>query len=328
MKLGSLELGSVFLAPLAGISDSAFRIICKRFGADAVYTEMVSSEGLSRENERSVELLKFTGEEHPIGIQLFGRDPERMAASASQVESLGPDFIDINFACPARRIVNRGGGCALMRKPEAVGRIAAAVVGATGLPVTAKIRLGWDDESINAVEVVGVLESAGVKAVAVHGRTYRQGFKGVSSWEEVARVKRNSGIPIILSGDITSPERAERAFQATDCDAIMIGRGVYGRPWIFAAIKAHFKGEPFTPPGFDEIRRVVLDHVDLAIARLGEDTAVMRFRKHLLWYTKGLPGVVALRPAVSRLWTRQAVVEMLDRLSENLASSEAQDGKR
>jgi tRNA-dihydrouridine synthase len=173
-----------------------------------------------------------------------------------------------------------------------------------------------------------VLEGSGVKAVTVHGRTFRQGFKGVSSWDEVARVKRSAGIPVILSGDVTSPELAERAFAETGCDAIMIGRGVYGRPWIFAAIKAHFNGEPFTAPGFDRLRRVVLDHVDLAIDHLGEDTAVMRFRKHLLWYTKGLPGVVALRPAVSKLWTRQAVVEMLEKLSENLASSEARDGKQ
>jgi tRNA-dihydrouridine synthase B len=327
MELNSLEMGRIFLAPLAGISDSAFRTICKRFGADTVYTEMVSSEGLSRENERSVELLKFGDEERPIGIQLFGRDPHRMAASARQLESLRPDLIDINFACPSRRIVNRGGGCALMREPELVGRIASAVAEATDLPVTAKIRIGWDDDSINAEEIVRVLEGAGVKAVAVHGRTYRQGFKGVSSWEEVARVKRNAGIPVILSGDVTSPELAERAFEETGCDAIMIGRGVYGRPWIFSAIRAHFNGEPFTPPGFDRLRRVILDHVDLAIANLGEDTAVMRFRKHLLWYTKGLPGVVALRPEVSRLWTRQAVVEMLDRLQENLVSSEAHDGK-
>jgi len=315
MKLGSLELGRIFLAPLSGISDSSFRTICKRFGADTVYTEMVSSEGLSRENEGSVELLKFRDEEHPIGVQLFGQDPERMAASARQVASLGPDLIDMNFACPARRIINRGGGCALMREPETVGRIASAVVEATDLPVTAKIRIGWDHESINAVEIVGVLEDAGVKAVAIHGRTYRQGFKGVSSWEEVARVKRNSGIPIILSGDVTSPETAERAFEETGGDAIMIGRAVYGRPWIFNAIKAHFKGEPFTAPGFDEVRRVILDHVDMGIAQLGEETAVMRFRKHLLWYTKGMRGVVALRPAVSRVSTRQEVGMMLDRLS-------------
>jgi nifR3 family TIM-barrel protein len=215
-----------------------------------------------------------------------------------------------------------------MREPETVASISSAVVGAVDLPVTAKIRIGWDDDSINAVEIVKVLEDAGVGAVAVHGRTYRQGFKGVSSWEEVARVKRAAGIPVILSGDVTSPEEAERAFTETGCDAIMIGRAVYGRPWIFAAIHAHFGGEDFTPPTFDEIRGIILGHVDMAIADLGEETAVMRFRKHLLWYTKGMPGVVALRPAVSRVSTREEIEKMLDRLSENLGRSEAIDGKR
>jgi len=315
MKLGSTELGRIFLAPLSGVADSSFRRICKRFGADTVYSEMVSSEGLSRENERTVDVLRFSDEEHPIGVQLFGRDPERMAASARQVESLKPDMIDLNFSCPARRIVFRGGGCALMREPETVSRIASAVVKATDLPVTAKIRIGWDNENINALEITKILEDAGVLAVAVHGRTCRQGFKGVSSWEEVARVKRAAGIPIILSGDVTSAEAAERALKETGCDAVMVGRAVYGRPWIFKAIHAHLEKKEFTPPAFEEMRQVILDHVDLGIAYLGEETAVMRFRKHLLWYTKGLPGVVALRPAVSRVATRQEVEMMLDRLS-------------
>jgi nifR3 family TIM-barrel protein len=315
MKLASAELGRIFLAPLSGIADSPFRRICKRFGADTVYTEMVSSEGLSRENEKSVELLRFTVEEHPISIQLFGRDADRMAASARQVESLEPDMIDMNFACPARRIVSRGGGCALMREPETVSRIATAVVEATALPVTAKIRIGWDDESINALEITKVLEDAGVAAVAIHGRTWRQGFKGSSRWEEVARVKRAAGIPIILSGDVTSPETAERAFRETGCDAIMIGRAVYGRPWIFKAIHAHFENKEFSVPGFEEMRQVILDQVDMGIAAIGEENAVMRFRKHLLWYTKGIPGVVALRPAVSRVSTRHEVEKMLDKLS-------------
>ncbi len=328
MKLGSTELGRIFLAPLSGVADSPFRCICKRFGADTVYSEMVSSEGLSRENERTVEVLRFTDEEHPIGVQLFGRDPERMATSARQVEGLKPDLIDMNFACPARRIVSRGGGCALMREPETLSRIASAVVKATDLPVTAKIRIGWDDENINALEITSILEDAGVLAVAIHGRTWRQGFKGISSWEEVARVKRAAGIPVILSGDVTSGETAERALQKTGCDAVMVGRAVYGLPWIFKAIHAYLKGEEFTVPRFGEMRQVILDHVDMGIATLGEETAVMRFRKHLLWYTKGMPGVVALRPAVSRVATRQEVEMMLDRLSENLGSSEAIDGKR
>ena len=314
MKLASVEMGRIFLAPLSGVADSPFRRICKRFGADTVYSEMVSSEGLSRENERTLEVLRFTEEERPIGIQLFGRSAARMASSARIVERMGPDLIDMNFACPVRRIVSRGTGCALMLEPETISRIASAVVGATDLPVTAKIRIGWDDKNINALEIARILEDAGVAAVAVHGRTCKQGFKGRSSWSEVARVKQGVRIPVILSGDVTSPEMGEQALRETGCDAIMIGRGAYGRPWIFAAVHACLKGEEFSAPGFEDVRRVILEHLDLAIAALGEHLAVVRFRKHLLWYTKGMPGVVALRPAVSRVAGRREVETLLDRL--------------
>jgi tRNA-dihydrouridine synthase B len=314
MNLDSRDLGRIFLAPLSGISDSPFRRICKRFGADTVYSEMVSSEGLSRRNPASDGLISFHEDERPIGIQIFGRDPARMADAASIVETRKPDFIDINISCPARKIVSRGAGCALMRDPVKAAKIAEAVVGATRLPVTAKIRLGWEDKSINAVRVAKVLEDAGVGALSVHGRTWEQGFAGVASWEEVAHVKRSVTVPVVLSGDVTSPESARRAFDETGCDAVMIGRGVYGRPWIFRSIHLSLEGRSPHEPTPREKVDVILAHLDMGIAEYGERVATVRFRKHMLWYTKGLAGVAALRPAMSRVVCRQDVVDLACRL--------------
>jgi tRNA-dihydrouridine synthase B len=316
MRLRSVDLGRVFLAPLSGVSDSPFRRICKRFGADTVYTEMTSSEGLARGNLRTLNVMRFHASERPVGIQIFGRNHERMAAAARLAEEKGADFIDLNMSCPARKIVAKGVGCALLREPRTIGRIAEAVVAATSLPVTAKIRIGWDEGSMNGVEVAGILEAAGIAAICVHGRTWRQGFAGRSSWPHVAAVKRSVGVPVILSGDVTTPAAASSAFDVTGCDAVMVGRAVFGRPWIFEAIHSHFGGGSYVDPGPDRIGRVILDHLDLAIGDYGERAAVVRFRKHLLWYTRGMAGVVALRPAMSTVSSRLDVVGVLSRLAE------------
>jgi tRNA-dihydrouridine synthase B len=272
---------------------------------------MVSSQGLTRGNRGTPDVFHFHEEERPIGVQLFGSEPGRMADSAAIVAESGPDFMDINFSCPARKIVTRGAGCALMRDPEKAGEIAGAVARATELPVTAKIRLGWDKESMNAGRLVAILADKGVAAVAVHGRTWKQGFSGAASWDEVAKVKRTSRIPVILSGDIFSPEAARRGLEETGCDAVMVARGAYGRPWIFRAILRHMAGEAAPEPTAKEKQDVILAHLDLAIEQYGEKLAVVRFRKHLLWYTKGMRGVVALRPAVSHIESRREIVEIL-----------------
>jgi tRNA-dihydrouridine synthase B len=237
-----------------------------------------------------------------------------MADAAAIVAASGPDFIDLNFSCPARKIVARGAGCALMRDPAKAWGIARAVVAATDLPVTAKIRLGWDDDDLNAAELAGRLENAGVKAVAVHGRTWKQGFRERASWDGVVEVKRAVGIPVILSGDIFTPEDAVRAFDETGCDAIMVARGVYGRPWIFRSIRNRLAGGVEGEPVGDEKRDVVLRHLDLVIERYGERIGAVRFRKHLLWYTKGVRGVVAWRQAMSHVESRQEIAEILSRL--------------
>ena len=314
MKLESRELGRIFLAPLSGVADSPFRRICKRFGAEVVLSEMVSSEGLIRQRPKSLAFLRFHEEERPIGIQIFGHDAGRMAEATAIVEEAKPDFIDINMACPSRKIVRRGAGCALMREPREAGDIAARVVAATGLPVTAKLRIGWDEDSINALEVGRVLEDSGIKALSVHGRTFRQGFGGTSCWEEVARVKRGVGVPVVLSGDITSAADAERALTETGCDAVMVGRGTYGRPWIFREIRDHLARRPYEVPGPREMVRTILAHLDLGITEFGEKVATVRFRKHLLWYTRGIPHVVALRPSMSTIRTRAEVSRLLGRL--------------
>jgi tRNA-dihydrouridine synthase B len=316
MIVGLRELGRVFLAPLSGVADSPFRRICKRFGADTVYTEMVSCQGLTRGSEKTGQVFRFEEEERPIGVQLFGSDPDRMAASAALIEAAKPDFMDINLSCPARKIVTRGAGCALMRDLPKAEKVAKAVVRATTLPVTAKIRLGWDERSINAVRVAVALEDSGIAAIAVHGRTWEQGFKGEARWDEVAKVKRSVGVPIILSGDIFSPDAAMRAFGETGCDAVMVARGVYGRPWIFRSIKCRLSGEPDWQPTFAERKATILEHLDLVLRWYGEPFGAVRFRKHLLWYTKGVHGVVALRPSISRVGSLREIEAVLSRLME------------
>jgi nifR3 family TIM-barrel protein len=260
-------------------------------------------------------MIRFHDEERPIGIQIFGRDPGRMADSAVVIEKeMRPDFIDINMACPARKIVSKGVGCALMREPDLAREIAASVTRSVALPVTAKLRIGWDNDSINASFIAQVLEEVGIAAVSVHGRTWKEGFKGEASWEEVARVKRAVAIPVVLSGDVRNPVDAERAFNETACDAVMIGRGVYGRPWVFRAIRDHLGGRVPEQPALSEIAETILGHLDLGVARYGERLATVRFRKHLLWYTKGMPRVVALRPVMSTVSSRRDVHDVLRKI--------------
>lgn len=306
--------GKVLLAPLAGISDSPFRRICKDFGAEGVYTEMISSEGLTRKNLRTAELTQFTAGERPIGVQLFGKRPARMAEAARLIEELEPNLIDINACCPARRVSSKGSGAGLLRTPDLLREIVGAVVGATKLPVTVKLRIGWDDESINATETARIAEEEGAVAVCMHGRTAKQGFRGRSEWSRVAEVKAAVGIPVILTGDIMNPEDAGRGLKETGCDAVMVGRGCFGRPWIFRQIiELRDKGSCATFPE-SEMRAVALRHLGLMIEAFGEKMGVLRFRKHLLWYTKGLYGVVALRQQMSHAHSRDEVAALLDRI--------------
>jgi nifR3 family TIM-barrel protein len=321
--------GKVLLAPLSGISDSPFRRICKGFGADAVYSEMISSEGLTRKNARSADLAGFTEEERPIGIQLFGKRPERMAEAARVIEEVGPDLIDINLCCPARRVVSKGGGAALLKDTRLSAGIIRAVVGATSLPVTVKIRIGWDEDSINAVEMTRIAEEEGAVAIGVHGRTSKQGFRGWSDWDRVVEVKDAARIPVILTGDIMTPEDVSIGFEATGCDAVMVARGSFGRPWIFAQAREYMETGAYTEFPIERISEVALRHLDLMIEISGERMGVLRFRKHLLWYTKGLHGVVALRRQMSNLSQKAEVAALLDRaISDTVKRRQARGEER
>ncbi|MFH0777861.1 MAG: tRNA dihydrouridine synthase DusB [Candidatus Eisenbacteria bacterium] len=305
--IGTVAIESpLVLAPLAGIADSSFRLVCKEQGASLVYTEMVSADGLVRGNERTLELLSFSEAERKIGIQLFGSDPDVMARAAEKAAAFSPDLIDLNFGCPARKVVGRQAGCALLNNLVLLRKIAASVVSAVDIPVTAKIRSGWDARSINADKVAGMLEDCGVKAVTVHARSRADKFKGKADWEIIARTKESVSIPVIGNGDVTDPGDVERMLKETDCDAVMIGRGALGNPWIFSRARHLLAtGEPLPPPSVRELLRVALRHLELARASsgrgdTGEDVAAVEMRKHIGWYAKGLPGSKKFKQEVNR----------------------------
>jgi len=321
--IGNLTLDSrLALAPLAGIADSTFRLLCKEKGASLVCTEMVSADGLVRGNAQTLALLSFSEAERPIAIQIFGSDPDVMARAADKAMAFTPDIIDLNFGCPARKIIGKQAGCALLNNLALLRRIAAAVVSTVDVPVTAKIRSGWDETSINADKVSAMLEDCGVKAVTVHARSRADKFTGRANWEVIARVKSSVGIPVIGNGDVMIPQDAARMIEETGCDAVMIGRGALGNPWIFSRT-GHFlaTGELYPPPSEKERLELLLRHVALA-----EEKAV-GMRKHIGWYTKGLPQSSRLRQEANRAGSfaemRKLIVTFASSLGVELESPPA-----
>ncbi len=307
--LEALRDGSVplYLAPQAGVSESPFRRVCRRFGADVVVSEFVSAEGIRRQNERTLEYLHFEEEERPIGVQIFGADPGAMGEAAAFVgEAFRPDFIDINFGCPVKKIVKRNGGSGCLRDLSLVAAVVRAVDAATPLPVTVKIRSGWDEATRDPVAIGRVCEDAGARALTLHPRTRTQMYSGEAAWTEIADVVAALDIPVIGNGDIRSGEDAARMRRETGCAGIMIARGSHGRPWIFAQARAARAGSPVpADPGPEERFGIVLEHARNAIAfEADEVRAMLEFRKHLGWYTRGLPDGRRLRQelfAVDRL---------------------------
>jgi tRNA-dihydrouridine synthase B len=287
----------LILAPLAGVADSIFRCICRSLGADITWSEMVSADGLVRNHAKSMDVVAFTEQERPYGVQLFGHDPQTMACAARKVLKLKPDFIDLNFGCPVPKVVKRNAGAALMREPKVIGEITSAVVSeVSGLPVTAKIRSGWDAGRLNYMQVAGELFCAGISAIVLHPRTRSQGFTGRSDWSQIARLKETSPVPVIGSGDVYEPRDAVEMFETTGCDAVMFGRGVMGNPWLFARVRAIIDGRP--DPGLPTLAerfRLAGLHAEMMAERLGEQHSILQMRKHLGWYTKGLPGASELR---------------------------------
>ena len=294
----------LFLAPMAGVAEAPFRRLCKRFGADVVVTEFLSSEGLRRGSARTFEMASFAPEERPIGIQIFGSDPSAMAEAAALVtENFGPEFVDINFGCPVKKVVKRSGGSGCLKDLGLVTDIVRAVVAATPLPVTAKIRSGWDEATRDPVSIALRCQEAGARALTLHPRTRAQGFSGHARWDEIAAVVRALDIPVIGNGDIRTAEDVVGMREETGCAGVMIARGSFGNPWIFAAARALLEGRPRPPaPTPAERFEVALQHARLA-AEIDGDTPrmVVEFRKHLGWYTRGLRGGAELRDRLHRV---------------------------
>ncbi len=316
-KVGALEFDRpLLLAPMEDVSERPFRRLCRRHGADLVYTEFVSSEGLIRAAARTRAKIALAPDEHPVGIQLYGNREEALVEAAVLSEAVGPDLIDINFGCPAKKIACKkegvGAGAGLLRDPDLLLRLTRAVVRAVALPVTVKTRLGWDDGAVIIEDLARRLEDTGIAALTLHARTRCQGYKGEADWSWIERVKRVVSIPVVGNGDVREPADARRMFDQTGCDAVMIGRGAIGNPWLFARARALMRGEPDPgPPTLAERVEAYLELLDAAVEEKGEPRGVYEVRKHLTGFVKEVHGVHALRNRIMQERTREAVRERI-----------------
>lgn len=313
LKIGSVELeNNLILGPMAGVTDMPFRLLCREQGCGAAYTEMVSAKAIFYGNQNTFDLMKVCGEEGPVALQLFGSDPQILSDMAARVEDGPFAWIDINMGCPVPKVVNNGEGSALMKEPKKAEKILTELVRKVKKPVTVKMRKGFDETEGDAVELSRIAESCGVSAVAVHGRTRKQFYSGKADWDVIRRVKEAVKIPVIGNGDIFTPEDAGRMFEETGCDGIMIARGARGNPWIFSEILHYLEtGELLPKPGPDEIRGMILKHAGLLAECKGEYTAVREMRKHVGWYTAGLPHSAAFRNDVNQVETLAQLTELV-----------------
>ncbi|WP_314537224.1 tRNA dihydrouridine synthase DusB [uncultured Selenomonas sp.] len=314
MKLGAFTFDDpIFLAPMAGVTDTAYRVIAHGMGCPLAFAEMVSSQGIHYRNEHTMNMLRTEPEERPIAMQIFAKSAAMAAEAAAYIEALGTaDILDFNMGCPAPKVVKNGEGSALMRDPKRAEEILTAIRRATRLPFTVKMRLGWDDASRNAVEIARMAEAVGVDAVAVHGRTREQFYSGNADYAAIAAVKRAVRIPVIVSGDVRRPADLKRALEITGADAVMIGRGAQGNPWIFPQL-IHWlhTGEELPPPTLAERAAVILRHLDLLVGYKGEYIGIREMRKHAAWYTRGLKGSAELRERFNRATSRTEFAEIL-----------------
>ena len=303
LRIGNLILDNpFFLAPLAGITDAPMRRLCKEQGAALVFSEMISAKGLWYGDKNTSRLLKHYDDEKPVAFQIFGHEPEVMAFAARELSMLTCAAIDINMGCPVPKIVRNNEGSALLKNPELVYDVVAAVVKNSDKPVTVKIRSGWDEESINAVEISHAISAAGASAITVHGRTRQQYYSGNADWDIIADVKRAVNIPVVGNGDVVSAESALDMIRKTGCDFVMIGRGALGNPWIFKEVTAAWKGEKMpVPPSKEDKKHMMLRHLDDLADLKGAYAAVREMRKHVGWYTRGLPGAAAFRKTVNNI---------------------------
>lgn len=319
MKIGNVEISGVAaLAPMAGVADKAFRELCVKFGASYVVSEMVSSRGISFANEKTLNLLEISEKEHPCAIQIFGDDPQIMAEAAVFALQYKPDIIDINMGCPAPKVNKSGGGAVLMKSPELCGEIVNAVKKAVDVPVTVKIRKGWDENNINAPLVAKICEENGADAIAIHGRTREQMYKPNVDLDIIAQVKKAVKIPVIGNGDISCGKDAKEMFEKTGCDMVMIGRAALGNPWIFAEINQYVgKNGEYKYPSIEKKLEIMLEHVQAICAADGEKHGMLKARRHVAYYIKGLPGAAAFRNKACKLET----LAQLDELVKNIMKS-------
>ncbi len=307
--------GVAALAPMAGVADRAFREICSEFGAGYTVTEMVSAKGLCMCDRKSRELLKISALERPTAAQLFGDDPEFMAKAAVKALEFEPDAIDINMGCPAPKIAGNGGGSALMKQPELAERIVEAVVKAVDLPVTVKMRIGWDSENINCVDLARRCENAGAAAVAVHGRTKVQMYAPPVLPEHIAEVRKALSIDVIANGDVVDGVSAQKLMDETGCRAVMVGRGALGRPWVFEQINAYVqRGEILPEPPVEERMNIMLRHIERLCEYKGEKVGMLEARKHAAWYMKGIRGAAALRREICELKTVEDIYSIKEKV--------------
>lgn len=314
LKIGTVELeNNVILGPMAGVTDLPFRLLCREQGAGLVCMEMVSAKAVFYGNRNTKELLQVNPGERPVSLQLFGSDPEVLSDIAARLEEGPYDLFDLNMGCPVPKVVKNGEGSALMKDPKLVERILSSMVRALKKPVTVKIRKGFNDESVNAVEIARIAEGCGAAAVAVHGRTRKQYYSGKADWEIIRQVKEAVSIPVIGNGDVDSPEAAKRMLAETGCDGVMVARGAKGNPWIFKRITEYLETGRIPPkPSREEVKAMMLRHGEMMVEFKGEAAAMREMRKHVAWYTAGWPHSAALRNDINAVETMEALRELIE----------------
>lgn len=316
LKIGNVTLeNNLILAPMAGVTDLPFRLLCKEQGAGLICTEMISAKAIYFKNKNTETLMEIDERERPVSLQLFGSDPDLMAEIARQIEPRNFDILDINMGCPVPKVVNNGEGSALMKNPKLVHEIVSKVSKAIEKPLTVKIRKGFTEDCVNAVEIAKIAEDAGAAAIAVHGRTREQYYAGNADWDIIRQVKEAVSIPVIGNGDVDSPKKAEALVRETGCDGIMIGRVVQGNPWLFSQILHYQKtGELLPKPGMEEVKEMILRHAKMQLEYKGDYTGMREMRKHVAWYTTGMPHSAAVRRMVNEVESYEQLEELVGRM--------------
>lgn len=315
-KIGDVQINNPFvLAPMAGVTDLPFRKLCKEQGAGLICMEMVSAKAISFHNKNTEALMEIDKCENPVSMQLFGSEPELMARVAAEIEERPFDILDINMGCPVPKVVNNGEGSALLKNPELIVKIVKSVSSAIKKPLTVKVRIGFENEPVDIVEIAKRVEDAGAAAIAVHGRTRQQYYSGTADWDTIRRVKEAVTIPVIGNGDVDSPEKAEALIKETGCDGVMVGRAVRGNPWLFRELNHYFEtGEKLPRPSVEEVREMILRHARMQIDLKGEFTGIREMRKHVAWYTAGMRHSAALRRETNLVNSYEELEQLLSRM--------------